>query len=91
VISAIQSVPGVVYSDLDLLGTISETEAKDEDLLSQKLEELADAAGDPSAIAEERIPVEMARPGEGGTRLPAQLAFLNPTVPDTLILKELSA
>jgi hypothetical protein len=41
VLSAIQAVPGVAYVDLDLLDTVSETEAADAQKLTRKLQRLA--------------------------------------------------
>jgi hypothetical protein len=99
VVSVIQGVPGVEYVDVDLLDSISETEATDATLLAEKLKELAGSGGSPTGAPrksgkEERpkqhIPVELAHLGTDGTLYPAQLAFLSPDLPDTLILTELS-
>jgi hypothetical protein len=90
--SAIQSVPGVVYVDVDLLQTIGESDIADPDRLAKKLEELAD--GDPDTVPPARIRVALARASsENGMQciLPAQLAYLSPDVPDTLLLRELAA
>jgi predicted phage baseplate assembly protein len=91
VASAIQSVPGVVYADVDLLQTIGESDIADPDRLAQKLEELA--AGDPDTVPPARIRVALARASsKNGMQgiLPAQLAYLSPDVPDTLLLRELA-
>jgi predicted phage baseplate assembly protein len=92
VVSTIQRVPGVVYVDVDLLQTIGENDIADPDRLAEKLEELA--AGDPDTIPPARIRVALAHHAtENGIQeiLPAQLAYLSPDVPDTLLLRELAA
>ncbi|HYH85699.1 MAG TPA: putative baseplate assembly protein [Pyrinomonadaceae bacterium] len=81
VIGAIQSVPGVVYVDVDTF------DALDEDISSASLE-LIGARTKPR----QRIPVRLAQPdyyAEGPNIKPAQLALLSASVPETLILKEL--
>ena len=64
VIATIQGVPGVTYVDVDLLESISESEAKNEDLLSAKLEDLAAIGGAGGNGTEQRprsrIPVQLA-------------------------------
>lgn len=77
-ISAIQSVAGVVYVDLDVLETIGEADIEDEALLADKLKALTATGQAPGATLRQHIPVEM-----------WQLAYLNPTLPDTLILEEI--
>lgn len=77
VISIIQSVRGVAYVDVNLLDSVSESEARDPELLKQKLEALAgikppegeqQAGGQPEDEEKKqpkpRIVVEMARPDE---------------------------
>lgn len=94
VISAIHSVAGVLYVDLDTLETISETEVRNQDLLKEKLDKLAGVATSGNlAGAPGPSPGVFARPAErrDDVLCPAQLAYLDPRVPDTLILKELSA
>ncbi len=104
VVSAIQRVPGIVYVDVDLLQTIGESDIADPDRLAEKLAELA--AGDPDTVPSARIRVALARYGDRGRMtkdgvgprssvlgpsiLPAQLAYLSPDVPDTLLLREIS-
>jgi hypothetical protein len=83
VISTIQSVEGVAYVDLDVLDTVDE----DSDL--SDLENLAN-----TLALRDRIPVHLAHLDTTTntlprTILPAQLCFLNPEIPDALILKEL--
>jgi hypothetical protein len=104
VISTMQRVPGVIYVDVDLLQTIGESDIADSDRLADKLEELA--TGDPDTVPPARIRVALARHDDRGRRtkdgvgprssvlgpsiLPAQLAYLSPDVPDTLLLREIS-
>jgi hypothetical protein len=85
-ISVIQQRDGVEYVDVDLLEGISETDARDPEALAAKLEELARAA---SAPPRNRLTVDLARivaASTGPAMRPAQLAYLNSTLPDTLIL-----
>jgi hypothetical protein len=85
VITAIQSVEGVDYVDVDVFDSIPETISAIPDALEKKLKNLAGAATEAPAP---RISIKMARI-EGGAIKPAQIAYLTPVVPDTLILKEL--
>jgi hypothetical protein len=91
VISAIQSVTGVAYVDLDVLDQVSEGIGVEE------LEGLADTLGFQDPITVETDRVEERVTGEGPeatvTRLvrPAQLAFLSPDIKETLILAELTS
>lgn len=93
VMSAIQRVEGVAYVDVDLLNSISEAELSSPDL-QIKLDELA-----ATTKAEPYLAVHLAetiaqaeadrQPSTAvGGIYPAQMAFLTPDVPDTLILKE---
>ena len=93
VISTIQQVPGVAYVDVDTFAGIPEKEfnsstKKLEVLTSKQIEEkildLLKNAPFP------RVTVNLAEPKDGIIH-PAQLAFLNPNVKDTLILNELPA
>jgi len=86
VISSIQGVDGVAYVDVDVLSVISEAIATVPDDLESELNALANAA---SQVPPSRISMKMART-EGGVTKPAQIAYLTPAVPDTLILKELN-
>jgi len=77
-ISAIQAQAGVVYVDLDVFDSVSE-----------------DAGVSGSFKLHHRIRAAKARPSAGAVRrlssiLPAELVYLSPAVPDTLILTELS-
>lgn len=85
VITAIQSIEGVDYVEVDVFDSIPEAISAMPGALEEKLKTLADAAGQAPAP---RISIKMART-EGGVIKPAQIAYLTPVVPDTLILKEL--
>ncbi|MEH2090305.1 putative baseplate assembly protein [Nostoc sp.] len=93
VITTIQQVPGVNYVDVDILDSVSETEAQNPDSLNIKLQELGKLGmtrrnGQPK----QWIPVNLANFDSIANQLiPAQLAILSPKVPDTLILKELKS
>ena len=107
VISIIQSVtiqrdPVVAYVDIDILDTVSETEAADPTRLVNKLSLLtqsASAPGEPSKQPKTRITVNPARTETNPERRflpnqliqPAQLALLSSAVPETLILQEVKA
>jgi copper chaperone CopZ len=87
VISAMQSVPGVAYVDVDTLGGIAE---RNEDGSVRTPNELIKAAQDvakkdkPDQRVRVNLP-EFPEKNDGRIR-PAQLAYLVPEVPDTLIL-----
>ncbi|WP_414519342.1 putative baseplate assembly protein [Nostoc sp. PCC 9305] len=93
VISTIQQVPGVDYVDVDILDSVSETEAQNPGILNTKLQELAKVGSTGgNGQAKQWIPVNLAVFDSTINQLfPAQLAILNPKVPDTLILKELKS
>ena len=100
VISTIQQVAGVDYVDVDILDSVSETEAKQPDLLTRKLEKLAKVGMEMGAEQplqpKQRINVNLAStcPQVGDRYFPiepAQLAIFSPQVADTLILKELKS
>ncbi|GAB4578163.1 MAG: hypothetical protein Fur0022_08960 [Anaerolineales bacterium] len=83
VITTIQAVEGVAYVDLEIL------DAVDEDIPLPELETLAQ-----TLTLRDRIRTYPARPDTGTfpyTLLPAQIAYLTPEIPDTLILSELTA
>jgi len=85
VIRTMQVVPGVSYVDLDVLDAVPE---------NAKLSDLADLAN--TLALHDRIPVELARLDPNVKSLPrpilpAQLAYLSPEIPDTLILTELTS
>ncbi|MBD2511501.1 putative baseplate assembly protein [Nostoc muscorum FACHB-395] len=102
VISTIQQVPGVDFVDVDVLDTVSETEAVNPDLLIKKLEAIKlgkIASDDNDGIKFQpspRITVNLARREKSQNRFlpekliqPAQLAIILPTEPRTLILNPL--
>ncbi len=93
VISTIQQVPGVDYVDVDILDSVSETEAQNPGILNTKLQELAKVGSTGgNGQPKQWIPVNLAVFDSTINQLsPAQLAILNPKVPDTLILKELKS
>jgi len=103
VINTIQGVEGVDYVDVDLLDGVSETDALDPEALADRLERLAATSGPPApapanggcraAQPKRRVAVELARIdaaiADPSRRIrPAQLAYLTPDLPDTLILVE---
>ena len=96
VVSTIQAVPGVAYVDVDTLGGIPEKVADangQRRLLSP--EEIVERVAELVRQSTERgrplsrIPVNLTDLEHGIIR-PAQLAYLAPAVPDTLILTELT-
>ena len=100
VISIIQQVPGVNYVDVDILDCASEAEAKNPDILNDKLKGLAGVdtrwVGEQPLQPKQRITVNLAQvepmASDRSRRIrPAQLAILSPEVADTLILKELKS
>jgi len=85
VISTIQKTKGVDYVDVDILDSVAE---------NADVEELAELAE--TLRLRTRIVVEMGRVDREATDpalrvLPAQIAYLNPEVPDTLILREIES
>jgi hypothetical protein len=102
VIGVMQAIPGVGHVDVDVFDGISDSDALDPATLGAKLEDLAGAAsagrpGDRVAdacpqprrylpVAEARVDPAAQDPAE---RIrPARLAYLDPTLPDTLVLTE---
>lgn len=94
VLSTIQAVEGVAYVDVDILGGIPEkkVDGGTRRLLTptEITEIVQDMLPDPG---EKQIPDAYIRVNlagfEQGTLRPAQLAFLTPAVPDTLILNQI--
>jgi hypothetical protein len=87
VVAAMQSVTGVAYVDIDALGGIAERNADGSVRTPTELIEAAQAIvtkGKP----DQRVPANLPElPSVGsGTIRPAQLAYVVPEVPDTLIL-----
>lgn len=95
VISVLQQVPGVIYVDVDTFGGLPEKIVDPqtgqrrlqtpEELITavKKLVEESEATGRPLA----RVTANLAG-RENGTLRPAQLAYLTPAVPETLILTQ---
>ncbi len=98
VIRTIQQVTGVTYVDLDILDTVSETEAANLTDLAAKLKQLAQTGSSSDQAQPKqpktRVTVNLARVESDPLRRflpdkqiqPAQLAVLSPTVPLTLVL-----
>jgi predicted phage baseplate assembly protein len=85
VIRTIQLVPGVAYADVTTFDSISETDIATADTLQAKL-----AAITAAATPKQTIEVRSAGFDTASKSLqPAQLAFLSPDLPDTLILTEI--
>ena len=82
VLAVMQAVPGVQYVDLDDLSAIAE-----ESLVAG----IAGESPAPLQLSADTVRVRPARLGDDGRILPAQLAYLQPAVPDTLILNEVKA
>ncbi len=96
VIATIQQVAGVAYVDVDVLASISEAELSTPDLLKAKLEQLK-ATSEPDPFVAAHLAETVAQAGKGRLPstavdgiFPAQLAFLTPDVPATLIINEVS-
>jgi hypothetical protein len=85
VIATIQRVPGVSYADVTNFDSIAETDAASPDQLSAKLAAIAAASAPLQSV---RVRPEGFDPSTN-TLQPAQIAFLSPDVPDTLILTEI--
>jgi hypothetical protein len=84
VISHIQGVPGVSYVEVTTLDGISESDTETPDALQAKLAAIV-SGGPPKS----RVNVRPARLDPATKTLrPAQVAYLNPNLPDTLILTE---
>jgi predicted phage baseplate assembly protein len=96
VISAMQAVEGVAYVDVDVLGGIPEkiVDPVTRQRRTPSPEEIAAAIARLVDDAEENGPLpRLAVNGAGADRSglhPAQLAYLTPDVPDTLILTEIT-
>lgn len=93
VISVIQSIEGVDYVDVDVLGAVPE---KTTDvygvrrlLTPGEVTETVQAILTEGSQPQQRVRVHEAASMEGGAIRAAQIAFLSPAVPDTLILNEI--
>ncbi len=80
VISTMQNIAGVESVDVDLLQGISEEDVKDAAKLKTKLSEIT-----ATTTPLQQIPVRLAALDQSAIK-PAQIAFLSPQIPDTLIL-----
>ena len=86
VISTIQAVDGVAYVDLDVLDSVPE------DITASQLASLAG-----TLALNDAIPAELARPNPSPADyprdaiLPAEIVYLSPALPDTLILNEVKS
>ncbi|WP_297324627.1 putative baseplate assembly protein [Nitrosomonas sp.] len=98
VISVMQAVSGVAYVDVNIFGGLPEKIVRDEkdkerelctptDIASIVKKMGFDESGKLKPRPDSRIPVNLARTGSA---LPAQLAFITPEVPETLILNQIS-
>ena len=81
-----EGVEGVVYSDIDVLDSISETELNSEAALKDKTDKWVKTSSPKPFVTAELA--RRAKPPEAHI-LPAQLAYLSPDVPDTLILNQI--
>jgi hypothetical protein len=91
VISTIQRVPGVAYVDVDAFGGVPEKTTDATTGERRFLTPTEIAARIQSLGLNPRVPVELAGGLQEAAIRPAQLAFLTPNVPDTLILTEVTA
>ena len=93
VISVMRSVRGIADVDVDKLDGISETEIENEVLLKAKLDNLKGTSR-PNKEVSARLAVanptySLRDDSPGLPVLPAQVAYLLPNVPDTLILNQI--
>ena len=83
-LSAMQAQTGVAYMDLDVFDTV------DEDVSPQKLANLGSTLKLRPRIVVNQAKIDKHATDSSRRILPAELAYLNPAVADTLILTELS-
>jgi hypothetical protein len=88
IVAVMQAVEGVDYVDVDLLEAVDEREADTPETLAVRLEAFAALA--PDAIPRPWLPAAVARLENNALR-PAQLIYLAPDLPDTLILTEVTS
>jgi predicted phage baseplate assembly protein len=92
VVAAMQAVDGVDLVDIDLLDGIAETDATDPEVLADRLDALgasaAEATPPPDRVRAETTRLVSGPASSERTIRPAQIAYLNPELPDTLILTE---
>ena len=92
VIATIQAVEGVDYVDVDFLEGLTAGQASDPDMLVDWLGSTAEtsAGSPPGAVVVQPARVDADAAEAGLHLLPAQLAYLNPELPDSLILREVT-
>ena len=92
VISVMQAVPGVAYVDVEVFGGLPERKTEPEsgnrelltpDEIAQFVKKMGLDSEKKKSVPDSRIVVNLAKVGN---LLPAQIAFLTPEVPETLIL-----
>jgi hypothetical protein len=95
VVAAMQAVDGVDLVDIDLLDGIAETDATDPEVLADRLDALgasaAEATPPPDRVRAETTRLDSGPASSERTIRPAQIAYLNPELPATLILTELTS
>lgn len=103
VLSVIQDVAGVAYVELEKLAAVDQQQLQNAlNIIHQQELQATNSGTTPPAVTladllglgtQNVIPVQPARPDQAkvGNILPAQLAFLSPDIPDTLIINELTS
>jgi predicted phage baseplate assembly protein len=86
VTAAIQKVPGVQYCVIDAFSTISRGEVDTASGLSAKFSELAAQSVVPGSI-----PVAFEHADATGQFQPSEIAYVDPAVPDTILLTEITS
>ena len=88
IIRVIESVPGVAFVDVDLLAGVSGADIATAADLEAKLKELAQSTTGANPVPPEQpIAANLARRDSTGEIHAAQLAFLSPALPQTLMLE----
>jgi hypothetical protein len=86
VTAAIQKVPGVQYCVIDAFSTISRNEVDIANRLSAKFSELAAQSVVPASI-----PIAFEHVDASGQFQPSEIAYVDPAVPDTILLTEITS
>jgi predicted phage baseplate assembly protein len=86
VTAAIQSVPGVQYCLIDAFSTISRSDVDTAAGLGARFAQLAKQVTPP-----ESIPIQFERRDSNGQFQPSQIAYLDPDIPDTLLLTQITS
>jgi hypothetical protein len=91
-IALMQNIPGVEYVDVDSFNGIPEilTNSKDGSRRFPTLNEISTALGNVVAPPPDYIPVKDAGVEKNGSIHPAQLAIFTASVPDTIVLNQIS-